>query len=309
MAMNKNADIDTSFAFLQAQLITDNLVKLRAEYLSRRAEELEVKAVKNPNLEDWFQNDPVEKIVKLEPSIKIKKRERELAEASKTVSTRAVSPIIRIEDEDIEEVEETEMLVPLGTNSVMIHNEQHTMSMMVMFLQLDNTNLEKLCLLEVFTHLVRERIINKLREEVILGYVIGCDIRKLNNSTGLRIYVESQFPPNAVNDAIEECLSDLEAYLKTLNHADFKIHINALKAAKMEAHMKMGDLAAMLWREVVDQSYDFRRHHRECEHLNFLTLSKVSDAPNICQIWIICFRRSVSFTSNIFTEVGRTDES
>ena len=87
--------------------------------------------------------------------------------------------------------------------------------------------------------------------------------------------MESQFPPSAVNDAIEDCLSDLEAYLKTLNHADFKIHINALKAAKMEAHMKMGDLATMLWREVVDQSYDFRRHHRECEHLNFLTLSKV----------------------------------
>ena len=296
---------------MKAQLITDDLVKLRAEYLSRRGEELEVKAMKNPNLEDWFQNDPVEKIVRLEPGIRVKKRERELAEASRTVNTRAVSPVIRFEDEDIEEEEETDLLIPLGTNSVMIHNEQHTMSMLVMFLQLDNTNLERLCLLEVFTHLVRERIITKLREGAILGYVIGCDIRKLNNSTGLRIYVESQFPPSAVNDAVEDCLSDLEAYLKTLNHADFKIHINALKAAKMEAHMKMGDLATMLWREVMDQSYDFRRHHRECEHLNFLTLSKVrgDNLSNISFVGIICCCRSASFTSNIFTEVGKTDES
>ena len=140
---------------LQAQLITDDIVKLRAEYLSRRGQELEVKAIKNPNLEDWFQNDPVEKIVRLEPGIRVKKRERELAEASRIVNTRAVSPVIRFEDEDIEEEEETDLLIPLGTNSVMIHNEQHTMSMMVMFLQLDNINLERRCLL--FTQLVRER--------------------------------------------------------------------------------------------------------------------------------------------------------
>merc|ERR550532_2208356 len=116
----------------------------------------------------------------------------------------------------------------------MVHNEQHTMSMLVMFLQLDTTNLEKFCLLEVFTHLIRGRIIAKLKHIVILGYVIGCDIRKINNNTGLRIYVESQFPPSTVNQAIEECLE-----------------------------------------EVMDGTYDYRRHHRECEHLNFLTISKV----------------------------------
>ena len=44
----------------------------------------------------------------------------------------------------------------------------------------------------------------------------------------------------------------------------------------MESHMKMLDFASMLWREVTEATYDFRRHHRECEHLNFLTLSKVS---------------------------------
>jgi hypothetical protein len=43
----------------------------------------------------------------------------------------------------------------------------------------------------------------------------------------------------------------------------------------MESHMKMLDYSLTLWREVVEASYDFRRHQRECEHLNFLTLSKV----------------------------------
>ena len=38
----------------------------------------------------------------------------------------------------------------------------------------------------MFTHIVRESIVTKLKHVVILGYVIGCDIRKLNNNTGLR---------------------------------------------------------------------------------------------------------------------------
>ena len=45
--------------------------------------------------------------------------------------------------------------------------------------------------------------------------------------------MESQFPPTTVNSAIEECLAEMEEYLRTLNHADFKIHVNALKAVKV----------------------------------------------------------------------------
>ena len=86
----------------------------------------------------------------------------------------------------------------------------------------------------MFTHIVRESIVTKLKHVVILGYVIGCDIRKLNNNTGLRweydssgyflasignffrIYVESQFPPTTVNNAIEECLAEMDQYLRSI---------------------------------------------------------------------------------------------
>ena len=81
--------------------------------------------------------------------------------------------------------------------------------------------------------------------------------------------VPSEKPP------IFKQILTLSYLTRTLNHADFKIHVNALKAVKMESHMKMLDFASMLWREVTEVTYDFRRHHRECEHLNFLTLSKV----------------------------------
>ena len=43
----------------------------------------------------------------------------------------------------------------------------------------------------------------------------------------------------------------------------------------MESHMKMLDYNQLLWKEIQEGTYDFRRNHRECEHLNFITLSKV----------------------------------
>jgi hypothetical protein len=45
------------------------------------------------------------------------------------------------------EVCEEELLLPLGTSTVTIHNEQHTMSAMVVFLQINSTSLDKSCLL------------------------------------------------------------------------------------------------------------------------------------------------------------------
>ena len=89
----------------QSQAITDRLVELRAEYLKERADQLGVKVETNPNLEEWFSNDPVQRIVKLESVIQDKKME--------------------VEEREVDQ----ELLLPLGTNSVMVHNEQHTMSM------------------------------------------------------------------------------------------------------------------------------------------------------------------------------------
>ena len=60
---------------LQCQQITDDLVKQRADYLVRRGQELSVKTEVNPNLEEWFSNDPVERIVTLEAAITARKRE------------------------------------------------------------------------------------------------------------------------------------------------------------------------------------------------------------------------------------------
>ena len=76
----------------QCQQITDDLVKQRADYLLRRGQELSVRTEVNPNLEEWFSNDPVERIVNLEAALTARKRE--LARTA-GADTRPVSPGIR----------------------------------------------------------------------------------------------------------------------------------------------------------------------------------------------------------------------
>ena len=78
----------------QAQAITDTLVTKRAEYLAKRGEEIGATVETNPNLEDWFRSDPVERIVNLENSIHSRKREIERLKAGPD-APRPVSPGIR----------------------------------------------------------------------------------------------------------------------------------------------------------------------------------------------------------------------
>ena len=138
---------------MQAKLIIDNLVKLRAEYLISRGEKLNIKSAVNPNLEEWFTNDPTEQIVRLEAAISNQKQKLSSIE-DKTNSERSnlLENLIDVAKEDKlgeNDEHDSELLLPLGTNSIIVDNEQHTMSMLVFYLQLDNTSLEKSCLLEV----------------------------------------------------------------------------------------------------------------------------------------------------------------
>ena len=95
--------------------------------------------------------DPVERIVKLEGSLAAKKREMERS-VLPPGAPRPPSPGIRFEEEEGLDVE---LLVPVGSHAVMVHNEHHTMSMLVVFLQLDSTSLERSVLLEVLNSILR----------------------------------------------------------------------------------------------------------------------------------------------------------
>ena len=74
------------------------------DYLAKRAEELNVKTEINPNLEEWFYNDPVERTVNLEAGIIAKKRELEQAKRGPD-EARPVSPGTRFEEMEEQEDE------------------------------------------------------------------------------------------------------------------------------------------------------------------------------------------------------------
>ena len=76
--------------------------------MTKRAEELNIKTEINPNLEEWFYNDPVERTVNLEAGIIAKQRELEQANRGPD-EARPVSPGTRFEES---EGQEQEILLP-----------------------------------------------------------------------------------------------------------------------------------------------------------------------------------------------------
>ena len=50
---------------------------------------------------------------------------------------------------------------------------------------------------------------SQMRDEMALGYVVGCDLRRANGTLGFRTVVESQYPMAVVHQTIEKSIDDL----------------------------------------------------------------------------------------------------
>ena len=55
-----------------------------------------------------------------------------------------------------------------------------------------------------------------MKHVVPLGYVVGCDIRKVNGRLGFRITVESQYPLSIVHKVTKGLLGLLKIFFKKI---------------------------------------------------------------------------------------------
>ena len=77
---------------------------------------------------------------------------------------------------------------------VIVNNEVHSSSCVLYYIECSKNQTEPASQLELFFHLVQVKLISAMKHVVPLGYVVGCDIRKVNGQLGFRITVESQYP-------------------------------------------------------------------------------------------------------------------
>ena len=118
--------------------------------------------------------------------------------------------------------------------------------------------------LEFFTHLVRLQIIEHIKQVMALGYVVNCDVRKVGGSHGFRIIVQSQYPLCVVHASIEDAVANLDEFLTTMAEESFEQQRSALVSNKLEASLsRMKDVANLLWLEIAESNYNFRRIDHE----------------------------------------------
>ena len=101
-----------------------------------------------------------------------------------------------------------------------------------------------------------------MKHVVPLGYVVGCDIRKVNGRLGFRITVESQYPLSIVHKTIEDALEDIDDFLAKMETDEFEMSKAAVMSVKQESMVSMRDQAHTSWREIAEQSYHFARHEK-----------------------------------------------
>ena len=97
-----------------------------------------------------------------------------------------------------------------------------------------------------------------------IGYVVNCDIRKVADNHGLRIVVQSQYPLSIVYATIENAISALDEFLSTMTVETFERNRKALSTNKREMSLsRMRDVANLLWLEIADATYNFKRVENE----------------------------------------------
>ena len=110
---------------------------------------------------------------------------------------------------------------------------------------------------------------------------------------GFRIIVESQYPLSVVHATIEESLEDLDDHLAKMEESQFSMSKAAVLSVKEDNMISMRDQAHACWREILDETYHFRRHRQELEQMSHLDLL---DIRTFYRQWIhskACERRCV----------------
>ena len=131
---------------------------------------------------------------------------------------------------------------------------------MLFYLQCGLNTPSTCAVLELFFSLVRAQLDHAMKHVVQLGYVVCCDIRKVNGTLGFRVIVESQYPLSFVIDTVESALDGLDQFLA--DQADSGV-VDVAKAALAgsndeEAERRFRDNANTTWREIIDGAYVFR---------------------------------------------------
>ncbi|XP_071749609.1 insulin-degrading enzyme isoform X2 [Lepeophtheirus salmonis] len=263
-----------------ANSMLNSLFEAKLNYLKMRAEGLglNIDETPLPHLEEWFLKDPVQKIVLYENAIckrrsapngvkynpvdeGLYKNANNNNESSTLASLLDSSPII------FQSIEEYK-LPRQSQNLCLVSNEIQSSSCVLFYLQYEIISPLNSIIIDLFHHLTRAKLLSYLKHVVPLGYVVHCDIRSVNRTLGYRVLIESQYPLHFIYDTINQGLESLESFLNDcVGEELFNATRKSISIHKKENRIRMQDEAPALWKEIMEQTYDFRRNEKEIDLL------------------------------------------
>ncbi|PVD29637.1 hypothetical protein C0Q70_08892 [Pomacea canaliculata] len=159
-----------------------------------------------------------------------------------------------------------------------LHKRQnlvHNSSCIETYYQCGLQTTESNMLLELFCQIIGDHCFNILRTQEQLGYIVFSGVRRSKSVQGLRVIVQSNYPPHYVEGRVEAFLKKMEEEIENLTPAEFQKHISALATRRLEQPKRLSVQNAKFWSEIMSQQYNFDRvnsyYNVEVAYLRTLT--------------------------------------
>lgn len=177
------------------------------------------------------------------------------------------------------------------------YNEIHPTNSVMAYYQigaLTPENIRTTAINDLFCQIFEEPFFNEMRTKEQLGYIVSGGHRKMLDTYGMRVIVQSDKNPSFVSSRIDVFLNEfMKKHLKEMSFEEFERFKKALIALKLEKPKKLYDKTRILWREISSRAYLFNREQLEAEQvaqlskddvLSYYTRFIVREAPELRQL-------------------------
>lgn len=142
-------------------------------------------------------------------------------------------------------------------------NKVHKSSSICIYYQCGMQDTLPNMLLELLVQILAEPCFDILRTKEQLGYIVFSGVRRARGVQGLRVIIQSDRPPQYVDDRVEAFLHHMETVIRNMSQEEYDKHVGALATKRMEKTKKINEQNMKYWSEIISNTYNFDRDEIE----------------------------------------------
>ncbi|CAG0915335.1 unnamed protein product [Notodromas monacha] len=158
-----------------------------------------------------------------------------------------------------------------------ITNNVHNSSCVDLYLQCRVMNTQENVLLELFSQVIQDPVMDCLRTKEQLGYLVAAYVKRVSGAQGLTILVQSPHHPRYLDTRIETFLEYIEELLGAMSPEEFDRHKRSLRSNRLERPPTLRVQTGRYWSEIALGQYFFNRDQREMDYLATVTKEQLLD--------------------------------